>query len=118
MTSQTASTRPWSHEIPEGHWDAVIIGTGMGGMVAGATLAKVGKRVLLLEQHNIPGGFTQTFKRPGYRWDVGVHIVGEMSDRGFPSEAGPLEGLGEATGDVVLLEHEDPLPELGQHGGR
>lgn len=76
--------RPWSHDIPDGPWDAVVVGSGMGGMSAAATLAKVGKRVLVLEQHNIPGGFTQTFKRPGYRWDVGVHIVGEMSDRSFP----------------------------------
>ena len=47
-------------------------------------LAKLGRRVLVLEQHNIPGGFTQMFKRPGYRWDVGVHIVGEMSPMSYP----------------------------------
>jgi all-trans-retinol 13,14-reductase len=76
--------RPWSHDIPDGPWDAVVIGSGMGGMAAAATLAKLGKRVLVLEQHNIPGGFTQTFKRPGFRWDVGVHIVGEMSDASYP----------------------------------
>jgi all-trans-retinol 13,14-reductase len=53
-------------------------------MTTGALLAKLGKRVLILEGHNIPGGFTQTFKRPGYRWDVGVHIVGEMTERSYP----------------------------------
>lgn len=78
--------RPWSHDIPDGSWDAIVIGSGMGGMSAAATLAKLGKRVLVLEQHNIPGGFTQTFKRPGFRWDVGVHIVGEMSERAFPGK--------------------------------
>jgi all-trans-retinol 13,14-reductase len=56
----------------------------MGGMASAAMLAKLGKRVLVLEQHNIPGGFTQMFKRPGYKWDVGVHIVGEMSERSYP----------------------------------
>ncbi|HSR43922.1 MAG TPA: NAD(P)/FAD-dependent oxidoreductase [Acidimicrobiia bacterium] len=75
--------RPWSHEIPDTHWDYVVIGSGMGGMVAAAMLSKLGRRVLVLEQHNIPGGFTQMFKRPGYRWDVGVHIVGEMSDKSY-----------------------------------
>jgi len=76
--------RPWSHEIPDGTWDYVVIGSGMGGMASAAMLSKLGKRVLVLEQHNIPGGFTQMFKRPGYAWDVGVHIVGEMTERSYP----------------------------------
>lgn len=48
-------------------------------MTAAAMLATMGKRVLVLEQHYTPGGFTHTFKRPGYEWDVGVHAVGEVS---------------------------------------
>jgi len=87
------SERPWSHDVPEGPWDYVVIGSGMGGMSAAALLAKLGKRVLILEQHTIPGGFTQTFKRPGYHWDVGVHIVGEMSDMSYPGRL--LESLTE-----------------------
>lgn len=55
----------------------------MGGMTAAALLSKIGKRVLVIEQHLIPGGFTQTFRRPGYHWDVGVHLVGEMTDRSY-----------------------------------
>ncbi|MCP4968008.1 MAG: NAD(P)/FAD-dependent oxidoreductase [bacterium] len=77
-------TRAWNHDIPEGPWDYIVIGTGIGGMAAAAVLSKIGKRVLVLEQHNIPGGFTQTFKRPGYRWDVGVHLIGEMTERNYP----------------------------------
>ena len=73
----------WSREIPDGNWDYIVIGSGMGGMTSAALLAKLGHRVLVIEQHIIPGGFTQTFKRPGYHWDVGVHIVGEMSDRSY-----------------------------------
>ena len=79
----TESPRPWSHDVPDGPWDAIVIGSGMGGMTTAALLAKLGQRVLVLEQHVIPGGFTQTFKRPGYHWDVGVHIVGEMTERSF-----------------------------------
>ena len=75
--------QPWSHNIPDTNWDYVVIGSGMGGMTSAALLAKLGRKVLVLEQHNIPGGFTQMFKRPGYRWDVGVHIVGEMSERSY-----------------------------------
>ena len=76
--------KPWSHDIPDGPWDYIVIGTGMGGMTAAGVLSKVGKRVLVIERHNIPGGFTQTFKRPGYKWDVGVHIIGEMTERSYP----------------------------------
>jgi all-trans-retinol 13,14-reductase len=72
--------RPWSKEIPDGPWDYVVIGSGMGGMTTAALLAKLGKRVLVLEQHYVPGGFTHMFKRPGFKWDVGVHAVGEVSE--------------------------------------
>lgn len=57
-----------------------MIGSGMGGMTTAAMLSKLGRRVLVLEQHYLPGGFTHTFRRPGYTWDVGVHAVGEVTE--------------------------------------
>jgi all-trans-retinol 13,14-reductase len=84
MAATAPDDRPWSHEIPDRRWDAIVIGSGMGGMTAAALLARLGRRVLVLEQHNVPGGFTQTFRRPGYRWDVGVHLVGEMTPAAYP----------------------------------
>ncbi len=78
-------SKPWSKAAPEGgEWDYVIIGSGMGGMTTAAMLAKLGKRVLVLEQHYVPGGFTHMFKRPGYQWDVGVHAVGEVTEKSLP----------------------------------
>lgn len=74
----------WSKDIPGGPWDVIVIGSGMGGMTTAALLAKLGKRVLVLEQHYVPGGFTHTFRRKGYTWDVGVHAVGEVSERSLP----------------------------------
>lgn len=66
----------------DGPWDTIVIGSGMGSMTAAALLAEVGERVLVLEQHYEPGGFTHTFRRPGgYRWDVGVHAIGEVTEK-------------------------------------
>ncbi|MFN3404661.1 MAG: phytoene desaturase family protein [Cytophagaceae bacterium] len=59
--------------------DYVIVGSGIGGLTAAVFLAKDGKKVLVLERHFVPGGFTHTFKRKnGFVWDVGVHYVGNM----------------------------------------
>lgn len=79
-----ARDKPWSTRTPEGHFDYIVIGSGIGGMCCAALLAKLGKRVLVLEQHYEPGGFTHTFKRKGWRWDVGVHAVGEVTKRSMP----------------------------------
>ena len=37
------------------HFDVIVIGSGIGGLVAGALLARYGKRVLICESHTIPG---------------------------------------------------------------
>lgn len=52
----------------------------MGGMSTAAFLSKLGRRVLVLEQHYVPGGFTHSFRRPGFEWDVGLHAVGEVTE--------------------------------------
>lgn len=62
-------------------WDVIVIGSGIAGMSCAATLAKTGKKVLVLEQHNIPGGYTHMFTRKGFSWDVGVHAIGQMEPR-------------------------------------
>jgi all-trans-retinol 13,14-reductase len=72
----------------EDRWDAIVIGSGIGGLTAAALLARHGgKRVLVLERHYIAGGFTHTFQRPGYEWDVGVHYIGEVADPYSPVRA-------------------------------
>lgn len=58
--------------------DAIVIGSGIGGLGAAALLAKRGKSVLVLERHYVAGGFTHVFSRKGYEWDVGLHYIGEV----------------------------------------
>jgi all-trans-retinol 13,14-reductase len=66
--------------LPE--YDAIVIGSGMGGLAFVSIMAKLRKwRVLVLERHFKIGGFTHTFTRPGgWSWDVGLHYVGEMGE--------------------------------------
>ncbi len=68
-----------------GIYDVIVIGSGIGGLGLAALLAKhAGKRVLVLDGHYTAGGFTHTFRRPGYEWDVGVHYVGQVMDLDSP----------------------------------
>ncbi len=63
-------------------YDAIVIGSGIGGLTAASILATLGrKRVLVLERHSVLGGFTHEFRRPGgRRWDAGVHYVGDLHE--------------------------------------
>ena len=62
-------------------WDAIVIGSGIGGLTAAVLLAvHGGKRVLVLERHYEAGGFTHTFHRSGFEWDVGLHYIGQLEE--------------------------------------
>jgi all-trans-retinol 13,14-reductase len=71
-------SKSYKQEKITGEYDVIIIGSGLGGLSTAAFLGKEGKRVLVLERHYTPGGFTHVFTRPGWEWDVGVHYVGEV----------------------------------------
>lgn len=58
--------------------DTIIIGSGISGMAAGIILAREGQKVLVLEQHHVPGGLTQTYSRKGAVFPTGVHRLGSL----------------------------------------
>jgi all-trans-retinol 13,14-reductase len=59
-------------------YDAIVIGSGMGGLTNGALLSELGWKVCVLEQHYTAGGYTHSYERNGYEWDVGVHYIGDV----------------------------------------
>ncbi len=61
-------------------YDVIVIGSGIGGLSTASLLAQLAKkRVLVLERHFKLGGFTHSFSRKGYTWDVGLHYVGGVA---------------------------------------
>ncbi|MBY9001972.1 MAG: NAD(P)/FAD-dependent oxidoreductase [Candidatus Heimdallarchaeota archaeon] len=56
-------------------YDAIIVGSGLAGLVAGAKLAKEGKKVLILEQHITSGGYASGYTRDDYRIDLSLHSM-------------------------------------------
>ena len=103
-------------DTQEESWDAIVIGSGIGGMAAGAALSRVGQKVLLLEQHWTLGGLTHSFTRDGFTWDVGIHYLSYMApgerERGLldwlcdtPMELEPLGSIY----DVLHIGSSEPL---------
>lgn len=78
------------------HWDAIVVGSGLGGLVTAAYLCAAGRRTLVLESHYVAGGNSQVFRRRHrrleYEFDVGIHYIGECGRDGLVTMA--LHGLG------------------------
>ena len=63
-------------------YDAIIIGAGISGLVCGCYLAKAGMKVLVVEQHDKPGGYCTSFKRKGFLFDAAAHSFGSYRKEG------------------------------------
>ncbi len=56
-------------------YDAIIIGSGLGGLSCGAYLARKGWKILVLEKHSIPGGYATSFTRGDFTFDATLHMI-------------------------------------------
>ena len=85
----------------ETEYDSIIIGSGAGGLSSALCLARAGQKVLILEQHDVPGGWCHSFTLNGQRFSPGVHYVGLIGEGEGTNEI--LCGLGIAN-DISFFE--------------
>ncbi len=86
-------------------WDSVVVGAGVGGLVAAGLLARSGRRVLLLEAHETPGGCAGFYEAGGFTFDAGATtLIG--FDAGDPL-ATVASALGIRLGEGLVLEPVD-----------
>ena len=65
------------------NFDAIVIGSGIGGLVTASQLASKGAQVLVLEKYIIPGGSGGSFHRKGYTFDVGASMIFGFGEKGY-----------------------------------
>lgn len=64
----------------EEQYDAIVIGSGVGGLATAIALGENGFKVLVVEQHEVPGGWSHSFTLEGQRFSPGVHYVGQLGE--------------------------------------
>ncbi|MBT9314185.1 phytoene desaturase family protein [Leptothoe spongobia] len=87
-------------------YDVVVIGSGIGGLVAAGLLARYGRRVLVCESHTLPGGAAHSFKRQGFTFDSGPSFYCGLAD---PNSCNPLREVINVLGESIQAVTYDPL---------
>jgi prolycopene isomerase len=64
-------------------YDAIVVGSGIGGLTAAALLTRAGRSVLVIERHDRVGGYAHSFRRGRYLFDSAVHLIGGCEPTAF-----------------------------------
>lgn len=64
-------------------WDAVVVGSGIGGLACAGMLAAGGRKVVVLEQAPYPGGYLSSFRRGEFTFDSAVDCVAGLDPDGL-----------------------------------
>ncbi|MFH1139309.1 MAG: NAD(P)/FAD-dependent oxidoreductase [Pseudomonadota bacterium] len=86
--------------------DAIVIGSGIGGLTSAVLLAQLGRRVTVVEKNRQPGGMMRSYSRNGIDCPVGVHYISSLG----PGE--PLAFLYEKLGILDRI----PFERMGRSG--
>ncbi len=99
---------PLARQGAHDHYDAIVVGSGVGGSGVAGMLARRGNAVLVLEKNPLPGGILASYQRDGFKIDVGSHLI----SRG---EKGPLGELLRSLGfeQPRFLTHRIPVRSRG-----
>lgn len=92
-----------------GNFPVIVIGAGLGGLGAACQLVARGEQVLLLEKHNVPGGFATSFVRGRFEFEGALH---ELSDIGTEGNRGALYRFFERLGIVPEALEFKNVPEF------
>ncbi|MEK0178317.1 NAD(P)/FAD-dependent oxidoreductase [Microcoleus anatoxicus] len=87
-------------------FDVIVIGSGIGGLVAASMLARYGKRVLVCESHTLAGGAAHSFSRRGFHFDSGPSFYCGLTD---PQSLNPLRQVLEILEESIATIPYDPL---------
>ena len=88
-------------------YDAVVVGSGNGGLSSACTLAKAGKKVLLVEKHNLPGGVASSFKRGRFEFESALHELASIGTEENPADLRKL-----LEGEYGVKIHWNHIPDI------